>query len=814
MEENNQETNNNQMASEGQSVNGSQMVNEGQPVNGSQQADEGQPVNGSQMASEGQPVNGSQMVNEGQSVNGSQMVNEGQSVNGSQQASEGQTVNGSQMVNEGQPVNGSQQANEGQTVNGSQQASEGQTVNGSQQVNEGQLVNGSQMASESQAANSSWEAKQTEYTGEYGNAVAGEYRHPDSSVYSYSYKNGNGESTHSGDYYADRDSAGQGDAEMRGAYYGAPGSSNESGYQNSGSSGNSSGSGYQNSGSSGNSSGSGYQNSGSSGNYSGSGYQNGGGLGNGYQNGGSSGNYGGYHAGYTSDNANSGKMKKQKKENSAWNRWGKKAVACAVCSFAFGLLGAFAFHTADGLVNREKAEIQTQENDTVLQDDSAADVTASPDSVDSAGNSSDITAIAEQCMPAVVAITSTTEGTDYYDLFGRYYQGEDTDSSGTGFVVGQNEKELLIATNNHVISGAKTISVQFIDGEIYEAAEKGSDTANDLAVVAVDVSKVKKATMEKIKIADMGNSDKAKVGERVIAIGNALGYGQSVTVGYISAKDREITESSQDGSTQNTIKAIQTDAAINPGNSGGALINMQGQVIGINSAKIADSAVEGVGYAIPISVATPIIDELMNREILKDSEKGYLGISGSTVSQEASAYNLPYGVYVKEVSKGGAADKAGIKVNDVITAVNKMEVTTIESLQEKVNSYRKGTEVEITLKRSTDGVYKEQKVKVTLQGSSSLDGLSEGTVPGNGENGNGDNGNNGNGGNGDNGSNGNGGNNGGNGSNGNGGDNGGNGSNGNGGNNGGNGSNGNGSDGNNNPGEGYDDFWGDFFGFN
>ena len=209
-----------------------------------------------------------------------------------------------------------------------------------------------------------------------------------------------------------------------------------------------------------------------------------------------------------------------------------------------------------------------------------------------------------------------------------------------------------------------------------------------------------------------------------IAIGNSLGYGQSVTVGYISAKNREITEQSENGGSGNKIEAIQTDAAINPGNSGGPLINLQGQVIGINSAKIASSSVEGVGYAIPISVATPIIDELKNKENLSDSEKGYLGISGRTVTEAASLYNIPTGVYVAEVAKGGAADKGGIKEGDIITAINNQSVTTIESLQEKANSYRKGTEVELTIQRSNNGAYEEQKVKVKLQGSSSLNGLS------------------------------------------------------------------------------------------
>ncbi len=399
----------------------------------------------------------------------------------------------------------------------------------------------------------------------------------------------------------------------------------------------------------------------------------------------------------------------------------------AACAVVFGVVASICFNGVNYVTDKllgttSKQEVQQLDKTTTdNQTGENNENTVSKPATTLGAN--DVSSITEQCMPAIVAITSTTQGADYYDLFGQYYQGQDTTSCGSGFIIGQNDKELLIATNNHVISGAKTISVQFIDGEIYGAVEKGADSSNDLAVIAVKVSDVKKDTMNKIKIADIGNSDDTKVGEMVIAIGNALGYGQSVTVGYISAKDREITESSENGQTQKKIKAIQTDAAINPGNSGGALINMQGQVIGINSAKIANSAVEGVGYAIPVSVATPIMDELMNREALSDDEKGYLGISGITVSEEAVAYNVPYGVHVKEVAEGGAAEKAGIKVNDVITAINKMEVTTMESLQEKVNSYRKGTGVEVTLQRSNNGKYEEKKVTVTLQGVESLDKL-------------------------------------------------------------------------------------------
>ncbi len=517
------------------------------------------------------------------------------------------------------------------------------------------------------------------YTGEYGNRISGEYQRPAQTTYSFSYKDGGGESTHSGDYYAEKDDRqekqespkhddGQEKQEQPKNY-----DRQEKQEQPK------------------------------------------------------------YYDALAADEPEILKNTAQKKESSFL----KKLAVTAACAAVFGIIASacfigvnYVYHENYGVKKESMAngsevikKTTDSENNTAKEEQKNIPQTQIP----TQPGVTDVSSIVEQMMPAVVAITSTTKGTAYYDLFGQYYAGRDTTSAGTGFIVGKNEKELLIATNNHVISKAKTISVQFFDGEIYEASEKGSDAANDLAVAAVKMADIKKSTIEKIRVADLGDSDKAKVGEMVVAIGNALGYGQSVTVGYISAKDREITEESEDGSAGNKIKAIQTDAAINPGNSGGALINMQGQVIGINSAKIASSQVEGVGYAIPISVATPIIDDLMNREILKDSEKGYLGISGTTVSEAATVYNVPLGVYVKEVSKGGAADLAGIKENDIITAVNNMQVTTMESLRDKVNSYRIGTEVKITYQRSFDGEYKEKTVTVKLQGVHSTDGLTDNT---------------------------------------------------------------------------------------
>ena len=536
------------------------------------------------------------------------------------------------------------------------------------------------------------------YTGEYGNSVEGG-TNPQDGTYSYSYKEDDNAATHSGDYYANSTQ------------------SNYSGQNNN----------QQN------------------------GY-------NGQNNYNQQNDYNSRNN-YTQQNSNNGQInfnqqngyngQNNDKKPKTTDSYPKKLLKCAGLAAVFGVVAAVCFEAVSffggNLLGNNNKKVTTTSQQVGKTTSVTKPVTGSVIS-----GATDVSSIAEQTMPSVVAITSTTAGTAYYDLFGQQQQGQDSTSAGTGFIIGQNDSELLIATNNHVIDGAKTISVQFIDEEIYEASVKGTDAGNDLAVVAVKTKKIKDSTMDKIRVADLGDSDSLKVGEMAIAIGNSLGYGQSVTVGYISAKNREITESSENGRTNNKIEAIQTDAAINPGNSGGPLINMQGQVIGINSAKIASSSVEGVGYAIPISVATPIIDELKNKENLSDSEKGYLGISGRTVTEEASLYNIPTGVYVAEVAKGGAAEKGGIKEGDIITAINNQSVTTIESLQEKANSYRKGTEVELTIQRSNNGAYEEMKIKVTLQGSSSLNGLSSGndsTGKGSGnespDNGNSNNGNNG-----------------------------------------------------------------------
>ena len=315
---------------------------------------------------------------------------------------------------------------------------------------------------------------------------------------------------------------------------------------------------------------------------------------------------------------------------------------------------------------------------------------------------------AEDTMPSIVSITSISTNTDIW--FGTEYPSE---GSGSGIIVGKDEKELLIATNNHVVDGSDKITVTFIDDSQVEAVIKGTDSMADLAVITVDLTDIEKNTLDAIKIAKLGNSDDIKVGEMTIAIGNAMGYGQSLTVGYVSAKDRKIDVS--DNGRYTTMVLLQTDAAINPGNSGGALLNIDGEVIGINTVKFADYKVEGMGYAIPISRATPIINELMNREILKAEEQGFLGVGPQDVTEEVSEmFSIPIGVYISTVVEGSAADKAGLQVGDVIQLINDVEISSGVQLRELISSIRVGTDIEIVYMRHMDGEYKEQTVNVTL----------------------------------------------------------------------------------------------------
>jgi len=314
--------------------------------------------------------------------------------------------------------------------------------------------------------------------------------------------------------------------------------------------------------------------------------------------------------------------------------------------------------------------------------------------------------VVEQNMAATVAVNSTLVETSYF--WGQKYE-EEVPVSGSGFIVGKNDTELLIATNNHVINNATKIEVTFIDDAVLEAVVKGTDTSADLAIIAVPLNSISADTINAIRVATLGDSDAVRLGEMAIAIGNALGYGQSVTVGYISAKDRKV---SIDG---NEMVLLQTDAAINGGNSGGPLFNTRGEVIGINAAKYADTSVEGMCFAIPISRAIPILNELMTREILTEEEKGFLGIGAKDVTQDiANFYGWPVGAYITKVYEGSPAEQANIYVGDIVTGVNNTKISTASDLVSAISSYRYGTTIELTVQRIINGNYEELKISATL----------------------------------------------------------------------------------------------------
>lgn len=388
----------------------------------------------------------------------------------------------------------------------------------------------------------------------------------------------------------------------------------------------------------------------------------------------------------------------------------KKAVAIALSAVLIGGLAGAAFEggsylTSKALNGNGSSTTSTSSNKVV----SSAQLTTANSSV-----TSDISTIVENAMPSIVSITNMSVQ-KVQSFFGGY-QEVPSESAGSGIIVGQNDSELLIVTNNHVVENSETLTVTFCNEESIEASVKGTDSTRDLAVVAVPLDSIPDDTMSQIKTAVIGNSDSLKVGEPAIAIGNALGYGQSVTTGIISAKERSIE--GYDGSY------IQTDAAINPGNSGGALLNINGEVIGINSAKISDSTVEGMGFAIPISDVSDIIQNLMNKETrtkVAENEQGYLGIKGYDVNETgAQMYNMPTGVYIAEVTKNGAADKAGLSKGTIITAFDGNSVTSMDGLKGQLAYYKVGETVTITVQvPENNGEYTESEVEVTLTESPS-----------------------------------------------------------------------------------------------
>lgn len=393
----------------------------------------------------------------------------------------------------------------------------------------------------------------------------------------------------------------------------------------------------------------------------------------------------------------------KKKHGKGASRWAK--VVCT--GLVFGVVVSAAFQTSNIVAGKVLGTTQTT-NKTAKTTTTANSAKLTTSSNSSSGTAN-VTEVAKNAMPSIVSITNMSVQ-EVQNFFGGT-QKQKSESAGSGIIVGQNDSELLIVTNNHVVEGSSTLTVTFIDEESVEADIKGTNSDKDLAVVAVPLSKIKDSTMNKIAVATLGDSDKTQVGDQVIAIGNALGYGQSVTTGIVSAKER--TMDSYDG------KLLQTDAAINPGNSGGALLNANGEVIGINSAKIATETVEGIGYAIPVSDVSDLITNLMNQKTktkVAESERGYIGIKGVDVtSDSAQMYNMPTGVYVSEVISGGGAEKAGITKGAVITGIEGTTVDGMDALQEQLQYYKAGEKVKITVQtQSKNGEYEKKDVEVTL----------------------------------------------------------------------------------------------------
>jgi serine protease Do len=404
------------------------------------------------------------------------------------------------------------------------------------------------------------------------------------------------------------------------------------------------------------------------------------------------------------------RVKKAKSPKTPHNKrtfW-KKGVAVVASAAVFGGVAGGAFYGIAGNQIKKLDALTNTTTEVASTTSAATTQSLSLTSTASVGNGMDVSTIAENVMPSVVAINISAI-VEQQGMFG-YTQQYEAEGSGSGIIIGENDSELLMVTNNHVVSDATTVNVTFADGESYEAQVKSTDSDTDLAIVVVKLSDIKESTMNQIKIATIGDSDSLKVGEQVVAIGNALGYGQSVTTGIVSAKDRT--------NSTNTTPLIQTDAAINPGNSGGALLNMKGEVIGINSSKYSDTTVEGMGYAIPITAVQDRLDDLMNRqtrEKVDESEKGYLGISCATVSSDVSeAYGIPEGVLVTDVASKSAAEKAGIKANYVITKIDGQSINSAEELTEKLNYYAVGETVPITYEYLKDDAYVEKTVDVTL----------------------------------------------------------------------------------------------------
>ena len=420
--------------------------------------------------------------------------------------------------------------------------------------------------------------------------------------------------------------------------------------------------------------------------------------------------------------------------------WKKVGIGAAV-GITFGVLAAFTFAGVTRTINRffpdragtltrieadkddeedgqESVSTEKEDKKETAKEADAKEksvettLTKAVDETTGSGNANlSVTELVKNNLPSVVSITNTSV-TQLRDMWGNGIREYENVSRGSGIIIGQTDEELLIATNSHVVNGANSITVGFVDSEIYDASIKGQDSDLDLAVIGVKVSDVKSSTLDEIRVAVIGDSDDLMVGEQVVAIGNAIGYGQSVTTGIISALDRDVPDDDED------IKYIQTDAAINPGNSGGALFNMKGELIGINSAKIMSTYVEGMGYAIPVNTANETIESFMNRKSrdkVDEDKAGYLGITGVSVdAQTSTMYGIPEGIYLQEISEDGPADKAGIHKGDIIKKFDGVSVSSISELRNKLDYYEAGEEVDLVISRQQDGEYIEKTVTVTL----------------------------------------------------------------------------------------------------
>ena len=436
----------------------------------------------------------------------------------------------------------------------------------------------------------------------------------------------------------------------------------------------------------------------------------------------------------------SGSHNNNKKNPKNSKKLAKKIGAITLSAVLFGSVAAGSFQAVNYFSPVSKTTNSSSQ--TSKSNSSSASLLKTTTTSDSSNKGSlDVSDITTSAMPSIVAITnkSVQEVQDYFSQFGFRGQGQtqtqETESQGSGIIIGKNDTELLMVTNNHVVEGADTLSVCFIDNKVYEANVKGTDAENDLAVIAVPLDSISDDTMSQIAVASIGDSDSLKVGEQVVAIGNALGYGQSVTTGIVSATNRTLDSEDSSEASYDGISLIQTDAAINPGNSGGALLNMNGELIGINEAKYSSTQVEGMGFAIPISKAEPILQNLMNlttRYKVSDDKAAYIGINMADVSADVSQnYGIPTGVCIMSVVDGSPAADAGFKKGDVITTFDGRSISNAKGLKETLTYYAAGETVDVTVQRADNGEYKEVTLTLTLGSAADMpqtSGSSNGTT--------------------------------------------------------------------------------------